>query len=413
MRARVETRQEPHRVLIGLALVGLSLALCAGCAALMDVDFDRVAVLPQGDGGATGADDGGSLGPQGPQGPGSSPSGVCSGDSVDCGKDGSTPRECKGGQWLERSRCEGTTPVCVKGTCKASCSAGDVDCAANTPRACDNGKLVTKAACGGDLAVCAGGSCVACADGLTACSGTTVTRCQAGAWQDDRACGGSAPDCSKGACVGCTQQGACVDDRSRENCGPGGAYATAVACSDPATFCSGAACMACPAGRFNCNDGHDGCETTLDTSTGCAACEAPTRTCYEDKDADGYGNAAVIRKVCGACPAGWTSQAGDCRDTDGDVHPGQGFIAPAPPRDLDFNCDGSSARRLRSGGSTMAFPAKVFVGCAGVGVGCFDSWSISGNLPACGRTMTRCKSPANGADCIDDPASPVYTVECQ
>jgi hypothetical protein len=395
---------------IALALIGLSVAFSGGCGALLDVDFDRVAV-------SSSSTDGGNGGPGsgegGQQPPGSSPSGVCSGDSVDCGRDGSTPRECKAGQWLERSRCEGATPVCVKGTCKASCSTGDVDCAANTPRACENGKLVMKDACAGDLPVCAEGACVACAEGVTACSGTTVTRCKNGAWENDRACGANTPECSKGACVGCTGQGACVDDRSRESCTANGAYATAIACADPATFCSGAACAACPPGKYNCNDGQDGCESTLDVASGCGPCEVPNKTCYQDLDTDLYGNPAVTRQVCGACPAGWVSQPGDCKDNDGDVHPGQPYIIPSPPRDLDFNCDGSSLRRLRSGANVLAFPAKVFVGCPGVGSGCFDSYSISGGLPACGRTMVRCKSPESGANCIDDPASPIYSVECQ
>ena len=411
MRLAVETRDGRRWVLIGLAVIGLVGLAAGGCGALLDVDFDRV-VLPSatgGDGGTSGTVTNGAAG----TGPSASPSGVCAGESTDCGKDGVTPRVCQNGQWLEEARCEGTTPVCVKGTCKASCEAGDVDCAANTPRACEKGNLVAKATCSGALPVCADGACVACADGVMACSGTTVTRCQGGAYQKDHACGGAAPDCSKGACVGCTMAGACVDDRSSESCGPDGAYATTVACADPTTFCSGSACAACTAGRYNCNDGHDGCESTLDAASGCAACQLPDQTCYQDKDGDGFGNAAVSRQVCGACPVGWTFDHADCLDSDTDVHPGQAYIVPSPPRDLDFNCDAIKKLRLRSGGTTLAFPSKVFIGCPGFGVGCSDSWNISGDLPACGRTMVRCIAPKNGADCLDDPSSPVYSVECQ
>ena len=420
----MRSRSQPPRSVRAVVLAPL-IALVGGCSALLGADFDRGGPFSDADASSPGTSSPGTTNPDAsnpgsgdggtvvqPDGAPGSPSGVCATGSTDCGKDGSTPRQCKDGQWLELSRCEGGTPVCVKGTCKASCNEGDVDCAGTTPRVCQGGNLVAKTPCAGDLPVCQNGACVACADGVTACAGATLTLCSGGTWVNDHACSGTTPECSKGACVGCTQNGACVSDRSRENCGANGAYVSGVVCTDPATVCSGSACTACPAGKVNCNDATDGCETTLDPTSGCAACQAPNKTCYQDADGDGYGS-TVTRQVCGSCTTGWTATTGDCDDTDKDVHPGQVFIAPAPPRDLDFNCDKAYDRRLRSGATTLAFPAKVFVGCPGVGSGCFDSYSVATDLPVCGKTMTRCMDPTNGSDCIPDPSSPTYTVECR
>ncbi len=303
--------------------------------------------------------------------------------------------------------------MCVRGECKAACVVGDVDCAGNTPRACEGGKLVAKPTCSGDHALCDAGQCVACASGRAMCSGSKVQRCANGAWQDDRECAGATPECAAGACVACSRPKSCTSDRSREECAPSGAYVTTTVCSDPETVCDGSGCGACPAGTANCNDAHDGCETRLDPTSGCAPCQAPSATCYEDADGDAYGNAAVTRRVCGACPTGWVSRAGDCDDHDSVVHPGQSFMVPSPPRNADFNCDGTVTKRVRGGGAVQAFPTKVYVGsCPTVGVGCSDSYSLRGT-PECGQTMRRCMDPANGSLCLDDPTSPTYTVECQ
>lgn len=64
--------------------------------------------------------------------------------------------------------------------------------------------------------------------------------------------------------------------------------------------------------------------------------EACAQLWYPDADQDGYGLTSAARPFC-AQPAGWLSVAGDCDDSDDDVHPG----AEETCNEVDDDCDGA------------------------------------------------------------------------
>ncbi|MFA5175709.1 MAG: putative metal-binding motif-containing protein [Candidatus Nanoarchaeia archaeon] len=55
---------------------------------------------------------------------------------------------------------------------------------------------------------------------------------------------------------------------------------------------------------------------------------------YEDIDADGYGNLAVIQNAC-ALVLNYVLDSTDCIDNDGNIHPGSTMCGS-----IDYNCDG-------------------------------------------------------------------------
>lgn len=61
---------------------------------------------------------------------------------------------------------------------------------------------------------------------------------------------------------------------------------------------------------------------------------------YQDLDADGYGNEAVVIQRCSkTIPEGYTTQSGDCDDTNSEIHPGAEEIGC---NGIDENCNGLS-----------------------------------------------------------------------
>lgn len=64
---------------------------------------------------------------------------------------------------------------------------------------------------------------------------------------------------------------------------------------------------------------------------------------YQDLDADGYGNDAVVIQRCSkAIPEGYTTQSGDCDDNNNEIHPGADEIGC---NGIDENCNGPTDDR--------------------------------------------------------------------
>ncbi|MBX3130926.1 MAG: putative metal-binding motif-containing protein, partial [Polyangiaceae bacterium] len=57
-------------------------------------------------------------------------------------------------------------------------------------------------------------------------------------------------------------------------------------------------------------------------------------TYYQDLDGDGYGNPSVTKAVCGAAPAGYVAQSGDCNDNNKNINPGAIELCD----NIDNNC---------------------------------------------------------------------------
>jgi len=113
-----------------------------------------------------------------------------------------------------------------------------------------------------------------------------------------------------------------------------------VACEAPSGFVSNS--MDCddtdstinPAGTEVCGGGDEDCDGIIDDAD---ATVTGTTTFYEDADSDTYGNAASTTDACVA-PTGFVSDATDCDDTDGDVHPAATEMCDS----VDNNCDGTT-----------------------------------------------------------------------
>ncbi len=95
----------------------------------------------------------------------------------------------------------------------------------------------------------------------------------------------------------------------------------------------------------DCNGATDEEDPGLDLST--------ARTCYEDNDQDGWGDAARVNALCAICSGSadrpLTEQAGDCDDQDAAVHP----EATERCDLLDNDCDGTTDGE----GLTTFYPA--------------------------------------------------------
>jgi hypothetical protein len=98
----------------------------------------------------------------------------------------------------------------------------------------------------------------------------------------------------------------------------GAAYATDCDDGDPSVH---------PAGAEDCDGVDDDCDGDVD--------EGVTSTFYADADADGYGDAGATTEAC-AAPSGFVTDATDCDDADGGVHPGASELC----NEGDDDCDG-------------------------------------------------------------------------
>ena len=82
----------------------------------------------------------------------------------------------------------------------------------------------------------------------------------------------------------------------------------------------------------------DGIDNDCDGQTD----EGLTKTYYQDKDGDGYGNPAISETICPPQPAGYVNNNADCNDSDKTIHPGA-FDDPALCDAIDQDCTKYSA----------------------------------------------------------------------
>ncbi|MCC6624365.1 MAG: putative metal-binding motif-containing protein [Deltaproteobacteria bacterium] len=94
----------------------------------------------------------------------------------------------------------------------------------------------------------------------------------------------------------------------------------------------GVVCQGDIASVESCNGQDDDCDGQTDEqgAVGCA-------TYYKDQDQDGWGLASFTQCLC-VRPANMATQAGDCNDGSGDVHPGR----PELCNGVDDDCDGGT-----------------------------------------------------------------------
>ncbi len=121
-----------------------------------------------------------------------------------------------------------------------------------------------------------------------------------------------------------------------------------VACVLPATHvvdgtdCDDARADVHPAGTEACNGLDDNCDGKTDEQ---GAVDAPVH--YDDRDADGYGDASAPRPGWCTAPAGTTLDRTDCDDDEPSTYPG----APETPYDgVDSDCDGADPDDLDGDG---------------------------------------------------------------
>jgi len=213
----------------------------------------------------------------------------CNGEDDDC--DGSAdedfdfdsdPRHCGSCNNACPSDPAHASPSCSGGECRLACDAGFDDCDGDLENGCE-ADLGTAAACGACDVACEDPTplCEADGDGFTC-----VDSCSSGR----TLCGDS-----------------CVDTGSDvSHCGGCGSPCPGPAHGTPG--CSGGTCGidSCDAGWDDCNStASDGCETPLDTTTDCGACD---RTCNPP---DATGTCTTGTCAIGACDP----LRGDCDST--------------------------------------------------------------------------------------------------
>lgn len=105
---------------------------------------------------------------------------------------------------------------------------------------------------------------------------------------------------------------------------------------------------------------------------------------YNDADGDGFGDPGDITYACSDPGTDWVSDATDCDDADGDVHPGATEVC----NDVDDDCDASTEATGVSFETTDGVLTTVTTSFTGGGPGTPRSWSSSedGTLTFCGGT---------------------------
>jgi subtilase family serine protease len=115
--------------------------------------------------------------------------------------------------------------------------------------------------------------------------------------------------------------------------GYGNAAVTQLACTAPSGYvandddCDDTNSSVHPGATETCNLLDDNCNGIVD--------EGVQFTFYADTDGDGYGNASSSLLAC-TQPAGYVTNAGDCNDTNANIHPGGTEVCNL----LDDDCDG-------------------------------------------------------------------------
>jgi len=126
-------------------------------------------------------------------------------------------------------------------------------------------------------------------------------------------------------------------------------------------------------------------------------CSASAMTYYPDGDGDGYGTATGAISACSR-PTGYSTNSGDCCDSDANAHPGQTatFSTANACGNFDYNCDGSETPK--SNGPASCEPSTCVLGtdgssCTQTGcAGCSDSCQTY-TVAACGQRFATSVSP--------------------
>ena len=162
--------------------------------------------------------------------------------------------------------------------------------------------------------------------------------------------------------------------------GYGNGAASLAACEQPDGYvtdsadCDDNTARAFPGNTETCDGVDNDCDGVVD--------QGVTSTYYADFDGDGYGNATLTQEAC-ALPAGYSLDATDCADTDGEVNPGATEVCNLK----DDDCDGVTDEDAADDASTWY--------ADGDGDGFGDA----------GSTVVACDAPlgyvADASDCND------------
>ncbi len=149
------------------------------------------------------------------------------------------------------------------------------------------------------------------------------------------ACDGVDNDCDGTVDEDATDASTWYADSDTDGYGDG---STAVsACAAPTghvadgTDCDDTTASIHPGASETCNSIDDNCDGDTDEGVG--------STWYADFDSDGYGSPNISQVACSA-PAAYVSDATDCNDVDGAIHPGAQEVCDASNTDED--CDGDA-----------------------------------------------------------------------
>ncbi len=263
--------------------------------------------------------------------------------------------------------CSGATPYCVAGACTDQCPGNltncsgvcvdlqtDVDHCGGCDQACALANV--------DDQACVAAACeiVACTDGWADCDTNHATGCEVelGTLDNCSGCGDAcAYDNASAACTdGACELTACDDGYADCDGDPANGCEVTLGTLDNCTECGdacaydnasatctvdGCALDACDANYGDCNGDADtdGCETMLNTSAACGACDVacgPLEGCAGD-DVNGYACTATCLDGDGDGFADAECGGPDCNDEDANVNPG----ADEACNDADDDCDGA------------------------------------------------------------------------
>lgn len=317
------------------------------------------------------------------------------------------PETCVDGQWEDAAACAGG---CVAGAC-TPCEPGAKNCSDATAQSCDEtGNWVNEQVC----SICTDGVCSgSCTPGNLQCAANNVLqKCDGtGTWVTDQTCpfvcvSSTTPASCGGKCKPNTTQ--CADVYTPQTCDGTGNWQTVAcsfACSASTHLCTGVcrpnATEACGA----CGDGTATCGQTGQWGS-CQGGTSPG-TYYRDSDGDGYGNPNAAVSNCGL-PAGYTTNASDCCDSDVRAFPGQSawFTVVNGCNSWDYNCSGGNETEY----APLVAPASGSESCTaacGAAPFAFPCWATNQDAVAenqisqgsCQGTvpMVLCSGQAGGA----------------
>lgn len=137
--------------------------------------------------------------------------------------------------------------------------------------------------------------------------------------------------------------------RDSDGDGYGGSPTVFATCPGPGYVtrdgdCNDGNAAAHPGGVEVCNGLDDDCDLLAD--------EGVTRSFHPDSDGDGYGSPVIVQG-CGTSE-GIVTDASDCNDTDGAIHPGAPETSCEP---IDRNCDGQFGSNFEPDPQTGSCPA--------------------------------------------------------